>query len=102
MCNPIGYTITVIKNFKHKGLERFFYAGSKKGIQPDQAQKLADILDRLNAAAIINDMDYPGSLLHPLKGNRKGHWAVKVSGRWRVTFQFINGDAYAVNYMDYH
>ena len=52
-CNSMGYTIYVIENFKHKGLEKFFYTGSKKGIQPDQAQKLADILDRLDAATII-------------------------------------------------
>ena len=49
----MGYTIYVIENFKHKGLEKFFYTGSKKGIQPDQAQKLADIMDRLDAATII-------------------------------------------------
>jgi len=98
----MGYTIYVIENFKHKGLEKFFYTGSKKGIQPDQAQKLSDILDRLDAATIINDMDYPGSLLHPLKGSLKGCWAVKVSGNWRIVFQFINGNAYIVDYMDYH
>jgi len=80
----MGYSITVIENFKHKGLEKFFYTGSKKGIQPGQAQKLADILDRLDAAAIINDMAYPGSVLHPLKGELKGYWAVRVSGNWRI------------------
>jgi len=40
----MGYTIIVIENFKHKGLEKFFYTGSKKGIQPGQAQKLAEML----------------------------------------------------------
>ena len=98
----MGYTMYVIESFKHKGLEKLFYTGSKKGIQPEQAQKLADILDRLDAATIINDMDYPGSLLHPLKGSFKGCWAVKVSGNWRIVFQFINGNAYVVDYMDYH
>jgi len=92
----------VIENFKHKGLEKFFYTGLKKGIRPDQAQKLADILDRLDAAAIVSDMDYPGSFLHPLKGNLKGYWAVRVSGNWRITFQFKNGNAYVVDYVDYH
>lgn len=98
----MGYTMIVIENFKHKGLEKFFYTGSKKGIQPGQAQKLADILDRLDAAAIIGDMDYPGAVLHPLKGDLKGNWAVRVSGNWRIIFQFRNGNAYVVDYMDYH
>ena len=92
----------MIKSFKHKGLERFFYDGSKKGVQPDHARKLADLLDRLDAAALVQDMGYPGSDLHPLKGALKGRWAVKVSGNWRVTFRFQNGDATRVDYQDYH
>ena len=92
----------MIKNFRHKGLEKLFWDGSKKGVKPDQAQKLTDILDRLDAAAVIGDMDYPGSGLHPLKGGLKGRWSVKVSGNWRATFRFENGDAYEVDYGDYH
>jgi proteic killer suppression protein len=51
----------MIKSFKHKGLEDFFYTGSKKGIKFDHASKLTRILDRLNAANEIKDMNYPGS-----------------------------------------
>lgn len=47
-------------------------------------------------------MNYPGSLLHQLSGDKKGFYSVKVSGNWRIFFQFIDGDAYAVNYDDYH
>ena len=92
----------MIKSFKHKGLERLFVDGMRKGIQPQHAEKLEDILDRLDASAVVSDMGYPGSGLHPLKGNLKGHWAVKVSGGWRVIFRFKNGDAYVVDYLDYH
>jgi proteic killer suppression protein len=92
----------VIKSFSHQGLEDFFYDGTKKGIQAKQADRLGDILDRLDASREIKDMDYPGSDLHPLKGKKKGRWAVKVSGNWRVTFAFEQGDAYNVNYEDYH
>lgn len=91
-----------IKSFRHKGLEKLFYEGSKKGVQPDQARKLTDILDRLDAAAVVGDMNYPGSALHPLKGTLRGEWAVKVSGDWRVLFRFEDGDAYAVDYVDCH
>jgi len=92
----------VIKSFRHKGLEKLFIDGTKRGVQPEQARKLMDILDRLDAAAIVNDMDYPGSFLHPLKGNLKDHWSVRVSGNWRVIFRFEDGDAYVVDYVDYH
>lgn len=92
----------MIKSFRHKGLEKLFCRGTKKGIQPEHASRLIDILDRLDAAAVVNDMDYPGSHLHPLKGKLKGHWSVSVSGNWRVIFRFENGDAYVVDYRDYH
>jgi len=92
----------MIKSFVHKGLEDYFYDGTKKGIKPQHAQKLADILDRLDAAIDIKDMKYPGSGLHQLKGSKKGIWAVKVTGNWRVTFSFKEGNAESVDYLDYH
>ncbi len=92
----------MIKSFAHKGVEDFFYIGSRKGIQVQQAQKLADILDRLDASNDVKDMKYPGSNLHQLKGKMKGKWAVKVSGNWRIVFGFKEGHAYNVDYIDYH
>jgi len=92
----------MIKGFVHKGIEDFFYDGTKKGIKPQHAQKLADILDRLDAAMDIKDMNYPGSGLHQLKGNKKGLWSVKVTGNWRVVFSFREGNAENVDYLDYH
>ncbi|MGD0887405.1 MAG: type II toxin-antitoxin system RelE/ParE family toxin [Thermodesulfovibrionales bacterium] len=92
----------MIKTFSHKGLEDFFYGGTKKGIRVNHAKKLADILDRLDAAEDIRDMKFPGSDLHQLKEKMKSLWAVKVSGNWRVVFRFEEGNAYDVNYMDYH
>lgn len=92
----------MIKTFLRKGLENFFYDGIKKGIQAAHAQKLADILDRLDAAKEIADMRYPGSDLHKLKGKMKDLWAVKISGNWRIVFSFKEGNAYDVNYTDYH
>lgn len=92
----------MIKFFRHKGLETFFYTGSKKGIRPEHANRLERILDRLNAASNIKDMNYPGSNLHQLSGDKKGQYAVKVSGNWRVFFEFIEGEAYIVDYEDYH
>ena len=92
----------MIKSFKHKGIENFFYSGTKKGIRPDHASKLERILDRLNAANDLKDMNYPGSNLHGLSGDRKGQFSVRVSGNWRIIFEFIDGDAYIVDYDDYH
>ncbi len=92
----------MIKSFKHKGLENFFYTGKKKGIKPEHAIRLERILDRLNAADEVKDMNYPGSDLHKLSGNKKGQYAVKVSGNWRIFFEFVEGNVYIVDYDDYH
>ena len=92
----------MIKSFRHKGLEDFFYDNSRKGIQAQHAQKLADILDRLDAAKEVKDMNFPGSDLHQLKGEMKGLWSIKVSGNWRVVFTFTEGNADNINYIDYH
>ena len=92
----------VIKNFAHKGLEAFFRKGTAKGVQAKHTVRLERILDRLDAAAEVRDMDAPGYALHPLKGEFSGHWSVKVSGNWRLTFRFEQGNAYVVDYQDYH
>lgn len=92
----------MIKSFIHKGLEGFFYDGTLKGIQAKHGNKLEAILDRLDAACEIRDMNYPGSGLHLLLPKTKGRWAIKVSGNWRLTFEFKDGDACNVNIEDYH
>lgn len=92
----------MIKSFKHKGLEKFFYNGNKKSIKTEHADRLARLLDRLNAASDIKDMNYPGSFLHQLRGDKEGLHSVSVSGNWRVFFEFKDGDAYIVDYADYH
>lgn len=92
----------MIRGFKHKDLAKFFSTGSKSGIQAQHAERLGLVLGRLSAATTPKDMGLPGLGLHPLKGNRKGVWAVKVSGNWRVTFLFVEKDADDVDYEDYH
>ena len=94
--------LAVIRSFKHKGLARFFRSGNTAGIQAAHAKRLRLILGRLHAASDARDMDLPGLRLHPLTGNRIGVWSVTVSGNWRVTFRFEDGDAEIVNYEDYH
>ena len=92
----------MISTFKHKGLELFFTKSSYKGIPAQYAAKIERILDRLDAAKEPEDMDLPGYKFHPLKGDRKGVYAVSVTGNWRITFEFDGQDAVNVNLEDYH
>ncbi len=92
----------MIKTFTHKGLERFFLHGDSKGMSTKHLKRIERILDRLGACAQATDMNLPGYEFHSLKGNRKGSYAVKVSGNWRITFRFEKGHIFDVNYEDYH
>ena len=83
-------------------MEQFFISGSKRSIQPDHADKIARILDRLDASISPADMNLPGYRLHELKGKGTGTWSVTVNGNWRITFRFEGQDAVVVDYMDYH
>jgi proteic killer suppression protein len=96
-----NFHVAILK-FRHKGLERFFLRGTTAGIQAKHASRLRLILGRLNVAVEARDMALPGLGLHPLKGDLKGSWAVRVSGNWRVTFKFSGSDVEDVDYEDYH
>ena len=92
----------MIASFKHRGLERFFTAGTTRGIQAQQSSRIRLILARLDAAMEPRDMNLPGLFLHELSGRRKGVWSVRVTGNWRITFQFSGPDAINVDLEDYH
>lgn len=92
----------MIKSFRHKGLKKYFETGSKAGIQPEHANRLKMQLAALDTAVAIEDMDIPGFKLHQLKGSEEKRWAIWVNGNWRVTFEFQNGNAFVLDYEDYH
>lgn len=92
----------MIKSFKHKGLKRYYETGSTRGIQADHAKRLRMQLAALDTALEIADHNIPGYDLHPLKGDRKGIWAIAISGNWRLTFTFEDGNAYLLDYEGYH
>ena len=87
---------------RHKGLKRLYETDDPRGVIGEHAEKLRDILARLDAAGDVSDLDLPGFRLHPLKGEFKGFWAVTVRANWRVVFRFTDSEALDVDYVDYH
>ena len=90
----------MIHSFRHKGLRKLFETGSAAGVQASHANRLQ--LTALDTAHVIDDVDIPGFGLHPLKGPMRGRWAISVNGNWRITFEFKDGNAYVLDYEDYH
>jgi len=92
----------VIKSFQHKSLRKLYETGSLAGVQASQGKRLRVQLSALDTAQTIEDMDIPGFRLHPLKGELQGRWSITVSANWRMTFEFKDGNAYVLDYEDYH
>jgi len=60
------------------------------------------ILSILDAAEDIEGVDVQTFRLHQLKGDLKGVYAVTVRANWRIIFRFDEGDAFDVDFVDYH
>jgi proteic killer suppression protein len=92
----------MILRFGHKALERVFSTGSARGVSAQQVRKIQLILGMLNVAREPSMMNAPGLRFHALTGDRKGQYAVSVSGNWRIVFEFEGQNATNVDLVDYH
>ena len=92
----------MIRNFRHRGLRRFYERGDRSKINPAWVDRVQDILTLLDLARSPEDMRFPGLRLHELKGDYAGYWSVIVSRNWRIIFRFEDEDVYDVNLLDYH
>ena len=92
----------MILSFKHQGLRALYNGRCARRVAPEHVRKLRRILAVLDRSSSPQDMNLPGLRLHPLAGQLSGHYAVTVSGNWRVTFRFEDGHAADVDYTDYH
>jgi proteic killer suppression protein len=94
--------LDVIGSFKHKGLRSLFEQDDDRRVRADQVDRLRLILSALDQTREVQDMNQPTFRLHPMRGNRKGVWAVTVRVNWRATFRFEGSDACDVDLEDYH
>ena len=92
----------MVKSIRHRGLKRLYEKADPGRIDPRLRDKVQRVLTALEAASIPEDMDLPGYVLHPLTGNLRGFWSVRVSGNWRVIFRMEGGHAWDVDLADYH
>jgi proteic killer suppression protein len=92
----------MIKSFKSKKLEKAHKEDDFSGIYPEHRERCRLLLSAIEAACEVNDLDQASFKLHKLKGNRKDIWAITVRANWRITFRFEGGDAYILDYEDYH
>lgn len=91
----------MIRSFRHNGLAAFFMEGDAKGIRPDQRTRCQARLNALHVASKLGDLNVPGFDPHRLRG-KPTRYAIKVNGPFRITFEWIDGDAWRVDLEQYH
>lgn len=91
----------MIRSFKHKGLKACWESDNPAKIQANHKKRLDLQLTALDSSVVITDMDLPGYGLHQLKG-KDDIWSITVNKNWRLTFRFVDGHTYIINYEDYH
>lgn len=92
----------MIKNFKHKGLEKFYFEGKTKGLKQDQILRITMILDALDIADTLDELKMPAFRFHALKGIKPVRYSMRVNGNYRITFEWENGNALKIDLEDYH
>ena len=83
-------------------MRRFFEDDYGSKLPPEMLERIRLILSTLHAAQEIEGMNVPGFNLHPLKGELKGFWSVTIHANWRIIFKFEDGNAFNVDFIDYH
>ena len=97
------YPCGVIKSFADRLTEQLYRTGSARGVPPDVARRALRKLEAIHVAAKLTDLRVPpGNRLHALKGDRAGQHAIAVNDQWRVCFRYEDGNAYDVEFCDYH
>lgn len=92
----------MIESIKHKGLRLYYEEGIGLKLPPEQLNKIARILDALDAVSSEQDIKALGLGIHKLSGNMKDFWAIKVNANYRIIFRLEAGNIYDVDYLDYH
>ena len=92
----------MIRRIRSRALRALYVNSDASRVDPRHLRRLNQILLHLGRAQSPHYMNLPGLGLHALTGDLAGYYAVRVSGNWRVTFRFEDGDATDIDYVDYH
>jgi proteic killer suppression protein len=92
----------MIKSFHHRGLQRLYERGDRSRINPTLVEKVETALGLLDVTETPAAVNLPGYRLHPLRGDLRGFWSIRVAGNWRIIFRFDEHDVCDVDLVDYH
>ena len=89
--------------FKNELTRRIFEGVVVKGFSPDIIRKALIKLTMTEAAVDIRELATPPSnRLEKLTGDRAGQWSIRVNDRYRICFEWRDGRACEIEFVDYH
>lgn len=91
----------MIKSFDNKQL-KFPWETGKLKIDARLHVRIIRRLDALDAAMQPEDMNLPGFDFHALRGHNPTRYTVHINGPWCITFAFEDGNAYVLDFEQYH
>ena len=98
-----GTLIPVIRSFRDKLTERLASGVAPKEAPFDVARRALNKLVLLDTATRLEDLRVPpGNRLEALSGSRAGQHSIRVNDQWRICFVWKDGDAFDVEFVDYH
>ena len=92
----------MIESIRDKAVKKFFDDGDASKLDANHVEKIREVLTALDNAEGLDDLSLPGFNTHPLTGDKKGRYSIKVQGGWCITFEFEDGVARRVEYENYH
>lgn len=92
----------MIKSFRSKALAELFKTGKTAKIDAKMQRRILARLDTLNDAVVLDDLKIPGYDFHALRGFDPRRYTIHVNGPWCITFELERGDAYRIDFEQYH
>ncbi|PCJ63666.1 MAG: peptidase [Candidatus Hydrogenedentota bacterium] len=92
----------MIRTIRHRGLKRLYQRDDRSGLSVEMLTRIARIMDLLDIATRPKDLDLPGYRLHPLRGDLRGFWSIRITGNYRLIFRMEDGDVFDIDLVDYH
>jgi toxin HigB-1 len=93
----------VIKSFRDAETERLWKEERVRRIPATLRKGAFKKLQLLNAAGALGDLAVPpGNRLERLRGDPKGQYSIRVNDRYRICFEWKDGNACEVEFADYH
>jgi len=92
----------MIRSVRHRGVKRLFEKNDRGGLNAELVPRLTRVVDHLCEATRPQDLNLPDFHLHPLRGELRGFWSVRITENYRLIFRMEDGDVYDIDLVDYH